>query len=184
MRETGKSPTAAMRSGRWNTRGRPAGPLLEKLASDGLATPESTESPLQQMTDQERLVADFSGTGLSPSAGIPWPFVAKKWSTWASPPPVTSRTSPTARTRGRIVIARQRPGTAKGFLFLSLEDETGIANVIVTPKLYERFRTSLTGQPFLLVEGALQRQDGAISVKARHVEALPLSAASPSRDFR
>lgn len=69
------------------------------------------------------------------------------------------------RTAG-CVIARQRPGTAKGFIFLSMEDETGIANVIVTPDLYERQRLIVTRSKFILAEGSLQNQDGMIHVKA------------------
>jgi error-prone DNA polymerase len=61
------------------------------------------------------------------------------------------------------VIARQRPGTAKGFIFISMEDETGIANVIVTPDLYEKDRAVVTRSKFLLVEGRLQNQDGCSS---------------------
>lgn len=70
------------------------------------------------------------------------------------------------------VIARQRPGTAKGFIFLSMEDETGIANVIVTPDLYERERMTVVRAKFLWVEGLLQNQDGVIHVKARRLSAL------------
>jgi error-prone DNA polymerase len=70
------------------------------------------------------------------------------------------------------VIARQRPGTAKGFIFLSMEDETGIANVIVTPDLYERERMTVVRTKFLWVEGLLQNQDGVVHVKAWRVEAL------------
>ena len=82
------------------------------------------------------------------------------------------------------VIVRQRPGTAKGFVFLSLEDETGIANVIVTPQHFERHRLVLVSEPILLVEGVLQRQDGVISVKAGRVQALPpLTHNVPSHDF-
>ena len=76
------------------------------------------------------------------------------------------------RTAG-CIIARQRPGTAKGFIFLSMEDETGIANVIVTPDLYERERLLVTRSKFLLVEGPLQNQDGVIHVKAARL--MPLS---------
>jgi len=72
------------------------------------------------------------------------------------------------------VIVRQRPGTAKGFVFLSLEDETGIANVIVTPQLFEQNRLALVDYPFLLIDGILQHQDNAISVKARRVEPLQM----------
>jgi len=82
------------------------------------------------------------------------------------------------------VIARQRPGTAKGFVFLSLEDETGIANAIVTPDLLQHNRILLSSGRFLMVEGILQNQDNVISVKAERV--LPLSvtqAETSSHDF-
>jgi error-prone DNA polymerase len=75
------------------------------------------------------------------------------------------------RTAG-CVIARQRPGTAKGFIFLSMEDETGIANVIVTPDLYEKNRVVVTQSKFLLVEGPLQNQDSVIHVKALRLQTL------------
>ena len=78
------------------------------------------------------------------------------------------------RTAG-CVIARQRPGTAKGFIFLSMEDETGIANVIITPDLYERERVVVTRSKFVLVEGALQNQDGVIHIKAKHIQPLAFS---------
>jgi error-prone DNA polymerase len=79
---------------------------------------------------------------------------------------------------------RQRPGTAKGFVFLSLEDETGIANVIVTPGLFARQRLALVTAPLLVVEGILQSQDGVRSIRARRVHALPARGhAVPSHDF-
>ena len=71
------------------------------------------------------------------------------------------------------VIARQRPGTAKGFVFLSLEDETGIANAIITPDLFEQNRFTIVREQFLLVEGRLEKQDNVISVRAERV--LPLT---------
>ena len=70
------------------------------------------------------------------------------------------------------IIARQRPGTAKGFIFISMEDETGIANVIVTPDLYDRDRLVVTRSRFLLVEGPLQNQDNVIHVKATRLTVL------------
>ncbi|MGC2635672.1 MAG: OB-fold nucleic acid binding domain-containing protein, partial [Acidobacteriaceae bacterium] len=70
------------------------------------------------------------------------------------------------------IIARQRPGTAKGFVFLSMEDETGIANVIVTPQIYERNQVVVTRARFLLVEGPLQNQDTVIHVKAERLTPL------------
>ncbi|MGZ4816263.1 MAG: OB-fold nucleic acid binding domain-containing protein, partial [Terriglobales bacterium] len=82
------------------------------------------------------------------------------------------------------VIARQRPGTAHGFVFLSLEDETGIANAIITPDLFEKNRVALVSERFLLVEGILQNIDNVVSVKADRVCALEVSdAATSSHDF-
>jgi error-prone DNA polymerase len=70
------------------------------------------------------------------------------------------------------VITRQRPGTAKGFVFLSLEDETGIANIIVTPDVFAANKRTIVDAPYLICEGALQNQDGAVSVKADRIDAL------------
>jgi error-prone DNA polymerase len=82
------------------------------------------------------------------------------------------------------VIARQRPGTAKGFVFLSLEDETGIANVIITPDTFERERIIVTRSRFLRIEGPLQNQDGVIHVKAHRITPLDIiSADIRSHDF-
>ena len=81
------------------------------------------------------------------------------------------------------VITRQRPGTAKGFVFLTLEDETGIANIIVRPDLFGAERATVIGAPFLLVEGILQNVDGVTSVKAERVDALGELPAAESHDF-
>jgi error-prone DNA polymerase len=82
------------------------------------------------------------------------------------------------------VIARQRPGTAKGFIFISMEDETGIANVIVTPDLYEKERLTVTRAKFLFAEGQLQNQDGVIHLKATRLLALSeMSIELRSHDF-
>ena len=82
------------------------------------------------------------------------------------------------------VIARQRPGTASGFIFLSNEDETGISNAIIHPKLYEQNRATVTRKKFLLVEGVLQNQDGVLNVRAAAVHPLDMGGvAAPSRDF-
>ncbi len=81
------------------------------------------------------------------------------------------------------VIVRQRPGTAKGFVFLSLEDETGIMNAIVTPGTFDHYKFEVLGERFLIIDGALQNLDGVISVKAEHIEALPAGATAESHDF-
>ena len=83
-----------------------------------------------------------------------------------------------------MVITRQRPGTAKGFVFLTLEDETGIANIIVRPDLFDRERSAIVSEPFLLVEGTLQNQEGVSAVRADRVQGLPGAPVDPpSHDF-
>jgi error-prone DNA polymerase len=158
---------------------RRSGPLLEEFPEP------DTPSPLEHMTYEERLVADFHGTGLTTG---PHPMAYRRAEMKAlGIHPASSLTSLPSGRRLRIggcVIARQRPGTAKGFVFLSLEDETGIANAIVHPDLLQRNRILLSSGRFLMVEGILQNQDNVISVKAERV--LPLSvtqAETSSHDF-
>ncbi len=82
------------------------------------------------------------------------------------------------------IIARQRPQTAKGFVFLSIEDDTGISNAIIHPDLFEKSRAIVAHETFVLVEGLLQNLDNVISVKASAVYPLPISAADiRSHDF-
>ena len=82
------------------------------------------------------------------------------------------------------MIARQRPGTAKGFVFLSLEDETGVANAIIHPELFQKNRLLVAAEQFLMVEGILQNQDNVISVKAQKVLPLAITRAeTSSHDF-
>jgi error-prone DNA polymerase len=70
------------------------------------------------------------------------------------------------------VICRQRPGTAKGFVFVSLEDETGIANAVVRPALFEQFRLLITQESALVIRGRLQSHQGVIHIKAEQVNPL------------
>jgi error-prone DNA polymerase len=82
------------------------------------------------------------------------------------------------------VIVRQRPGTAKGFFFVTLEDETGFSNAIVTPQRFAAARTLLTTAPALVVGGVLQNQDGVVSIKADRFALLrEIGSAAPSHDF-
>jgi error-prone DNA polymerase len=151
--------------------GRTTGPLLREL-------PEQDEqfSPLKQMTVEERLAADFHGTGVTVG---PHPMAYHR-SALSGMGIICARdlqNFPDGR-KTRIagcVIARQRPGTAKGFVFLSLEDETGISNAIVTPIVYEQYRRLVTYGKFLLLEGKLQNQDNVVSVKVETVRSLEVS---------
>jgi error-prone DNA polymerase len=84
-----------------------------------------------------------------------------------------------------VVIVRQRPGTAKGFLFITLEDETGISNLIVTPDLFQKNRLLLRSAGILQAEGVLQRVDGVTAIRARRFAEIRLPGpVPPSHDFR
>ena len=158
---------------------RAAGPLFRELSeTDG-------HSPLLPMTLPERLDADFRGTGLTigrhPVAhhrreldklGVLSAIAARGM-----------RDGSLVRVAGWVIV-RQRPGTAKGFVFLSLEDETGVSNIIITPQLFDKNRLVVVDHPFLLIEGRLQNQDNVISVKAKRIRPLAFNvAANPSHDF-
>ena len=144
-------------------------------------------SPLSDMTVSERLIADYSGTGLTVGPH-PLTFRRHELAMRGVLPAIElpkARAGRRVRTAG-MVITRQRPGTAKGFVFLTLEDETGIANIIVRPDLYAADRLIIVESSFLLVEGVLQNQDGVTSIKAERVSrlaGLPDSAAIDSHDF-
>jgi error-prone DNA polymerase len=162
--------------------GRPAGPLLRQ---HDVSLRDAEPSPLAQMTTEERLVADYSGTGLTVGKH---PMAYRREELHSrrilSAHDLQLHADGTyVRTAG-CVIARQRPGTAKGFIFLSMEDETGILNVIIGPELYERERVLISREKFLLVEGKLQNQDTVVHVRADRVQRMPISqAAARSHDF-
>jgi error-prone DNA polymerase len=141
--------------------------------------------PLQRMSVAERLVADYAGTGLT-TGKHPMHHrrpELRRQGIRSAEELKHCRDGEFVRTAG-CVIARQRPGTAKGFIFISMEDETGIANVIVTPDLYERNRQVVTRSKFLLAEGILQNQDNVIHVKATRLTSLAdESIAVRSHDF-
>jgi error-prone DNA polymerase len=158
---------------------RHAGPLLEQHAEP------DAPSPLVPMNHEERLVADFHGTGLTIG---PHPMAYRR--EWLKAMGIHRacelRELPTGKRLriGGCVITRQRPGTAKGFVFLSLEDETGVANAIIRPDLFHENRLLLTSERFLAIEGILQNQDNVISVRAERVLPLFVTAAqTSSHDF-
>ena len=145
-----------------------------------------SESPLRPMTPPERLMADYAGTSLTIG---PHPLALRRGEL-ALRGVLRASDLPRARHGRRVrvagaVITRQRPGTAKGFVFLTLEDETGIANIIVRPDLFSEQKRAIVGEPYLLVEGTLQIQEGVTAIKADRV--LGLSGGGPdpqSHDFR
>jgi error-prone DNA polymerase len=153
---------------------------------EGRIPDPGTSSPLRPMTPPERLMADYAGTSLTIG---PHPLSLRR-AELALRGVLRASDLPLGRHGRRVrvagaVITRQRPGTAKGFVFLTLEDETGIANVIVRPDLFTEQKSAIVGEPYLLVEGTLQIQDGVISVKADRVIGLSGGGPEPqSHDFR
>jgi error-prone DNA polymerase len=158
---------------------RPAGELYEELhEADG-------NSPLAPMTRPERMDADFRGTGLTIGRHPVAYHRAEldKLGACRAADMQQLRDGSLISVAGWVIV-RQRPGTAKGFVFLTLEDETGVANVIITPQLFDKYRLVLVDHPFLLITGKLQNQDRVFSVKAKSVRALSFKvAAAPSHDF-
>ena len=169
------------RSALWQVEkaGRPRGPLFrdEELEDDA--------SPVPEMGFSERLTSDLAGTGLSVGRHPVSLFRQELVRARACAARAICRglaDGDFVRVAG-AVICRQRPGTAKGFLFLTLEDETGLVNVIVRPDLFVRERATLVGAAFLEIDGVLQAKDG-LSVRAVAVrEALAGAPATPAREF-
>ncbi len=142
-------------------------------------------SPLAPMTLAERLRADFTGLDLT-TGRHPMALLRDQLpDVWRAADLTLARDGERLTVAGSV-ICRQRPGTAKGFMFISLEDETGIANVIVVPQLFEAHRLVITQEPALRISGRLQNQHGVIHVKAEKIAALPAPAlpAQASHDFR
>ena len=156
----------------------PVGPLLEPLEEKG------EPSPLTPMNTEERLWADYRGTGLT-IGKHPMAHRRAEMNALGVKRAIDLERIPDGRVV-RIagsVIVRQRPGTAKGFVFLSMEDETGIMNAIITPDTFDRYKFEVLGERFLLIEGVLQNLDGVISVKAARIDGLREGAAAESHNF-
>jgi error-prone DNA polymerase len=157
---------------------RGSGPLLAEL-------PDAAPSPLPEMTPVEETLADFATARLTTG-----PHPVAHLRRWLDGRGVVTTAGLDRFPDGRrirtagAVIVRQRPGTAKGILFLTLEDETGMTQAIVHPDTLERYRPVIAGSRGLVVEGILQRRDGASSVRAERVWPLDPRTAAPSHDWR
>jgi error-prone DNA polymerase len=159
-----------------------SGPLAEKEPDTAVVQ----DCPLPEMSYPERIQADFSGMGMT-AGRHPMALVRSQL-----PPEIVPATALSTLPNGSIastagaVICRQRPGTAKGVVFITLEDETGLSNSIVYPDQFEKFRLTITTEPFLVITGKIQRGGDVThlmveSVGAlRTVETLPAGA---SHDF-
>jgi len=150
------------------------------------APPPPGPSPLAEMTPLEETLADYRASGVSTG-----PHVMTHLRAALRARGVLSarelRAAPdgrAARVAGHVIV-RQRPGSAKGFCFLTLEDETGTANAVLTPRIFQRFRGELHASPILEVAGPVQNVEGVIHVRVRELRPLPLADALPaSHDYR
>jgi error-prone DNA polymerase len=159
---------------------RPIGPLYENLQGSS-----SSLSPLPEMSAVEETTADYRATDMT--AGPHLLTHLREALTKRSIVPagklVECGEGERVKTAGAVIV-RQRPGTAKGFVFLSLEDETGIVQAIIRPDLFRENRSLIIGSAGLVVEGRLQKNDGPLSVRAERFWPLPALPDLPSHDFR
>ena len=177
------SPDAKMhrRDALWQVEkaGRRVGPLLDSIVeSDSI-------SPLSMMDDDERLVSDYHGTGLT-TGPHPMAYRRKELRSMGIKSAAELRELPhgAKATVAGSVITRQRPGTANGLIFMTLEDETGNANIIVMPDFYEKNRTAVLYERFVFVSGIVQNQDNIVHLRAQKIGPLAVSAVKvQSHDF-
>ncbi len=152
--------------------------------SDQSDLSQNPQNPLPPMTAGERLQADYRGTGLT-TGPHPMALIRPRLpDIWRAGDLAEVRDGERVRVAGGV-ICRQRPGTAKGFVFLSLEDETGVTNAVIPPGLFEKHRLLLTQEGFLVVEGIAQKREGVLHIRAEHIEALTGNELcnAPSHDF-
>jgi error-prone DNA polymerase len=176
------------REAMWRVEEAPPEPLFERAIASTPRANGSAEkregSPLLPMTLPERVQADFEGMNLTTGPHPMKLLRAQLPNAWRASDMPQARHGSTVQIAGNV-ICRQRPGTAKGFVFISLEDETGVSNAIVTPDLFEKLRLLITEEPFLIIQGQVQNTDGVTLVKARRIS--PLASAqitgSASHDF-
>jgi error-prone DNA polymerase len=158
---------------------RKTGPLLEGIIE------LDTSSPLRRMNIEERLVADYHGTGLT-TGHHPMAYRREVLNARGIKSAMELKNLPHGKeaTIAGCVITRQRPGTAKGLIFMTLEDETGTSRVIINPDFYDKNRMVVLNERFVLVSGVVQNQDNIVHLKARSIQPLSVSAApTPSHDF-
>ena len=154
---------------------------------DGLEGDEPSDIGLPPLSAAEEVLADYRTTGLSLSAH-PLEFLRPGLDNLRVVPAVQLATLPQGgpvRVAG-IVLVRQRPGTAKGITFVTLEDETGVANLIIRPDVWQRFRQAALGATVLLAHGRLERHGQVIHVLVSRLENLSdrlKELARQSRDF-
>ena len=161
---------------------KPAGPLLE--ADRGAKALPTGEHPLPEMSAIEETLADFAGSDMTvgPQAMEHIRGFLDNWGIVKAADLLSQPHGKLLRTAGSVIV-RQRPGTAKGLLFLTLEDETGMSQAIVSPDLLQQHRRLIVGTPNLIVEGEVQKKDGTVSLRAERFWPLQDLTRVPSHDF-
>jgi error-prone DNA polymerase len=153
------------------------GPLLANL-------PPEQRSPLPEMTPLDETIADYSGLHMTTGPHIMAYFRRDLDRRGVVPLASLERRADGERvTAAGAVIVRQRPGTAKGFTFFTVEDETGTVQAIIRPDLYRANRQLIVSSPMLVIHGTLQKRDGTLSIKADSFEALRGEVPLTSHDF-
>jgi error-prone DNA polymerase len=162
--------------------------VLGRLAQEPLAPVESMRRPqLKEMERIEIVAADYMTTGLC-THGHPMEYLRamlREQEVLSAEELTHAKSGTQARVAG-VVICRQRPGTAKGVCFITLEDETGFSNFIVYADMFQRYRRTIVRSPVLLIEGIVQNEQDVVNVQARHIEAVVPQAGADvieSHDF-
>jgi error-prone DNA polymerase len=176
------------RAAMWKVEEQPPAPLFavgkQRGRKQAGITDPGYNSPLIPMTMPERVKADYTTMNLTTGPHPMKLLRAQLPDIWRATDLRSARHGATVQIAGNV-ICRQRPGTAKGFVFISLEDETGVSNAIVTPDLFERMRLLITEEPFLLIEGVVQNTDNVVLIKAQQIRPLAHEqlVGSESHDF-
>lgn len=161
-------------------------PLFEMLEKPALSEDDSA-SRIPPMRELEKIVADYKTQHLSV-----YEHIMQFYRPWAKQHGMKCCADLKNGENGEYltlaagVICRQKPGTAKGYMFFTLEDETGLANIVIKPKTFAAYKDTLLHHNFLAVSGQLQIDEGVINIITNHVEPLPVLAGQPelqSRDF-
>jgi error-prone DNA polymerase len=173
---------AHRRNAMWQTEQEMPAPLFARMQSSEDAA--RRESPLTAMTMAERVQADFETMSLTTGPHPMKLLRAELPNAWRATDLAEAKHGAIVQIAGNV-ICRQRPGTAKGFVFISLEDETGVSNAIVTPALFEKLRLLITEEPFLVIEGQVQNSEGVVLVKAQRIRPIANAqlTGSASHDF-
>jgi error-prone DNA polymerase len=162
--------------------------VLARLAQKPLARVESTRQPkLKEMKKVELVAADYTTTGLC-THGHPMEHLRAALRAQGVLSAEELRRVPSGRRVkvAGVVICRQRPGTAKGVCFITLEDETGFSNFVVYADLFQRYRKTIVRSPVLLIEGIAQNEQDVVNVQVRQITAIAPQAGAEvieSHDF-